>query len=31
LGLFRPDAVDLTEVAKNEPEAQIIFNQVGWE
>ena len=31
LGLFRPDAVDLSEVAKNVPEAQVIFNQVGWE
>lgn len=31
LGLFRPDAVDLSEVAKNVPEAQMIFNQVGWE
>lgn len=31
LGLFRPDAVDLTEVAKNVPLAQEIFNQVGWE
>ena len=31
LGLFRPDAVDLSEVAQNVPEAQIIFNQVGWE
>jgi iron(III) transport system substrate-binding protein len=31
LGLFRPDAIDLTEVAKNVPEAQVIFNQVGWE
>ena len=31
LGLFRPDAVDLTEVAKHVPEAQMIFNQVGWE
>ena len=31
LGLFRPDAVDLTAVAKNLPEAQVIFNQVGWE
>ena len=31
LGLFRPDAVDLSAVAKNVPEAQIIFNQVGWE
>lgn len=31
LGMFRPDAVDLSEVAKNIPQAQIIFNQVGWE
>ncbi|MEL6684903.1 MAG: extracellular solute-binding protein [Pseudomonadota bacterium] len=31
LGLFRPDAVDLTEVAKNVPVAQQIFNTVGWE
>ncbi len=31
MGLFRPDAVDLSEVAKNVPEAQVIFNQVGWE
>ena len=31
LGLFRPDSVDLSEVAKNVPQAQIIFNQVGWE
>ena len=31
LGLFRPDAVDLTKVAKNVPTAQKIFNQVGWE
>lgn len=31
LGLFRPDAVDLSAVAKNVPEAQVIFNQVGWE
>ncbi|APX14079.1 extracellular solute-binding protein [Tateyamaria omphalii] len=31
LGLFRPDAVDLTEVAKNVPAAQKIFNEVGWE
>ena len=31
LGLFRPDAVNLSEVAKNLPEAQVIFNQVGWE
>jgi iron(III) transport system substrate-binding protein len=31
LGMFRPDAVDLSEVAKNIPLAQVIFNQVGWE
>ena len=31
LGMFRPDAVDLSKVAKNVPEAQTIFNQVGWE
>lgn len=31
LGLFRPDAVDLSKVAKNVPAAQEIFNQVGWE
>ena len=31
LGLFRPDAVNLTEVAKNVPLAQQIFNDVGWE
>jgi iron(III) transport system substrate-binding protein len=31
LGIFRPDAVDLSEVAKNLPLAQQIFNQVGWE
>ncbi len=31
MGLFRPDAVDLSEVAKNLPAAQMIFNQVGWE
>ncbi|MEJ8562160.1 extracellular solute-binding protein [Yoonia sp. GPGPB17] len=31
MGLFRPDAVDLTAVAKNVPAAQEIFNQVGWE
>ena len=31
LGLFRPDAVDLSEVAKNVPKAQQIFNEVGWE
>ncbi|OUS34176.1 Fe(3+) ABC transporter substrate-binding protein [Rhodobacterales bacterium 56_14_T64] len=31
LGLFKPDDVSLTEVAGNIPEAQKIFNQVGWE
>lgn len=31
MGLFRPDAVDLSAVAKNVPVAQRIFNQVGWE
>ncbi|WP_299608116.1 Fe(3+) ABC transporter substrate-binding protein [uncultured Tateyamaria sp.] len=31
LGLFRPDAVNLSEVAKNVPAAQKIFNEVGWE
>lgn len=31
LGLFRPDAVDLSKVAKNVPAAQQIFNEVGWE
>lgn len=31
MGLFRADTVDLSEVAKNVPQAQIIFNQVGWE
>jgi len=31
LGLFRPDAVDLSKVAKNVPTAQKIFNEVGWE
>jgi iron(III) transport system substrate-binding protein len=30
LGLFRPDSVDLAEVAKNVPLAQRIFNEVGW-
>ncbi|WP_299029353.1 extracellular solute-binding protein [uncultured Sulfitobacter sp.] len=30
LGLFRPDAVDLSKVAQNVPTAQKIFNQVGW-
>ncbi len=30
LGLFRPDAVDLSNVSKNLPTALQIFNQVGW-
>jgi iron(III) transport system substrate-binding protein len=30
LGMFRPDDVDLSEVAKNVPAAQKIFNEVGW-
>ncbi|MEP5728630.1 MAG: extracellular solute-binding protein [Sulfitobacter sp.] len=30
LGLFRPDSVDLSKVAKNVPLAQKIFNEVGW-
>jgi len=30
LGMFRPDAVDLSKVAKNVPAAQKIFNEVGW-
>lgn len=30
LGLFRPDAVDLSNVAKNVPTAIEIFNEVGW-
>ena len=30
LGLFRPDAVDLSKVAQNVPLAQQIFNEVGW-
>ena len=30
LGMFRPDAVDLSKVAKNVPTAQSIFNEVGW-
>ncbi len=30
LGIFRPDAVDLSEVAGNVPAAQRIFNEVGW-
>ncbi len=31
LGLFRPDDVSLSAVAKNVPTAQQIFNDVGWE
>lgn len=30
LGDFKADTVDLSAVAKNVPEAQKIFNQVGW-
>ena len=30
LGLFRPDSVDLSAVAKNVSMAQQIFNEVGW-
>ncbi len=30
LGLFRPDDVDLSAVAQNVSEAQVIFNEVGW-
>lgn len=31
LGHFKPDDVNLSEVAKNIPEAQKIFNEAGWE
>ncbi len=31
LGLFKPDDVSLSAVAKNVPMAQQIFNEVGWE
>ena len=31
LGMFRPDDVDLSTVAKNVPTAQAIFNEVGWD
>ncbi|MGR3468335.1 MAG: extracellular solute-binding protein [Shimia sp.] len=31
LGMFRPDAVDLSAVAANVATAQMIFNDVGWE
>ncbi|WP_245853340.1 Fe(3+) ABC transporter substrate-binding protein [Maliponia aquimaris] len=30
LGFFKPDDVDLSEVAKNIPTAQKLFNEVGW-
>jgi iron(III) transport system substrate-binding protein len=30
LGEFKADAVNLSQVAKNVPEAQKIFNEVGW-
>ncbi|NRB34838.1 MAG: Fe(3+) ABC transporter substrate-binding protein [Rhodobacteraceae bacterium] len=30
LGMFKPDDVNLSDVAKNVPEAQKIFNEVGW-
>ncbi|MEO1612857.1 MAG: Fe(3+) ABC transporter substrate-binding protein, partial [Pseudomonadota bacterium] len=30
LGIFKPDDVDLSKVAKNVPTAQKIFNEVGW-
>ncbi|MGV6847134.1 MAG: Fe(3+) ABC transporter substrate-binding protein [Marinibacterium sp.] len=30
LGFFKPDDVDLSEVAENLPLAQKIFNEVGW-
>jgi len=30
LGLFRPDSVDLSAVAKNVPLARQIFDEVGW-
>lgn len=30
LGMFKPDDVDLSAVAKNVPRAQEIFNEVGW-
>ncbi len=31
LGFFKPDDINLSDVAKNIPAAQKIFNQVGWE
>ncbi len=31
LGFFKPDDVNLSDVAKNIPTAQKIFNEVGWE
>lgn len=30
LGFFKPDDIDLSIVAKNLPQAQMIFNQAGW-
>ncbi|MEC3861792.1 extracellular solute-binding protein [Mesobacterium sp. TK19101] len=30
MGAFKPDTVDLSKVAENLPEAQRIFNAVGW-
>ncbi|MEM0922428.1 MAG: Fe(3+) ABC transporter substrate-binding protein, partial [Pseudomonadota bacterium] len=30
LGFFKPDDVDLSQVAKNVPAAQKIFNEAGW-
>lgn len=31
LGLFRQDDIDLSVLGENQPKAQQIFNQVGWE
>jgi iron(III) transport system substrate-binding protein len=31
LGFFIPDTIDLSAVAANVPNAQAIFNEVGWE
>ena len=30
LGFFKPDDIDLSKVARNIPEAQVMFNEVGW-
>ncbi|MHA6263080.1 Fe(3+) ABC transporter substrate-binding protein [Arenibacterium sp. CAU 1754] len=30
LGFFKPDDIELSAVAKNLPEAQKVFNEVGW-